>query len=152
MNRDSLLKLLPVAKEDTNAVLLYINIGQQYENNEPDKAKYYYILAKDLSQKINYSIGVIKYITNYMFVLNMQGLYDSSLILNKQSVKLAREIKNSVYLAKALLNTGSVYRAKDEYENAVSCQNEGKKIFSKFGYATIEAQSNDILQLLYTDL
>jgi signal transduction histidine kinase len=152
MNRDSLLKLLPAAKEDTNAVLLYINVGQQYENNEPDKAKYYYILARDLSQKINYPRGVIKYIVNYTFVLNMQGLYDSSLILNTQSVQLAREIKDSVYLAKALFNTGSVYRAKGEYENAVSCYEEGKKIFSKFGNANIEAQTDDILQLLYTDL
>ena len=152
MNRDSLLKILPVAKEDTNSVLLYINIGQQYESNEPDKAKYYYRLARDLSKKINYPRGVIKYIVNYTFVLNMQGLYDSSLTLNQQSVELSRQINDSAYLAKTLFNTGSVYRARGQYENAVSCYEEGKKIFSKFGNADIEAQTDDILQLLYTDL
>jgi signal transduction histidine kinase len=144
--------MLPITKEDTNSVLLYINIGQQYESNEPDKAKYYYRLAGDLSHKINYPRGVIKYIVNYTFVLNMQGLYDSSLILNQQSVELSRQIKDSVYLAKTLFNTGSVYRAKGQYENAVGCYEEGKKIFSKFGNADIEAQTDDILQLLYTDL
>ncbi len=152
MNRDSLLKLLPAVKEDTNTVLLYINIGQQYESNEPGEAKYYYRLARDLSQKINYPRGVIKYIVNYTFVLNMQGFYDSSLILNQESVALSRQIKDSVYLAKTLFNTGSVYRALGEYENAVRCYEEGKMIFSRFGNVDIEAQTDDILQLLYTEM
>ena len=60
MNRDSLLRLLPTAKADTNSVLLYVNIGQQYESNDPGKAKYYYRLAGDLSEKINYPRGIIK--------------------------------------------------------------------------------------------
>jgi signal transduction histidine kinase len=152
MNRDSLLKLLPTAKADTNTVFLYINIGQQYESNEPEKAKFYYRSARDLSQKINYPRGVIKYIVNYTFVLNMQGLYDSSLILNLQSVALSRQIKDSVYLAKTLFNTGSVYRGKGEYENAVACYEEGKKIFTKFGDPDIESRTDDILQLLYFDM
>jgi len=82
----------------------------------------------------------------------MQGLYDSSIILNQQSVELSRQIKDSVYLAKTLFNTGTVYRAVGQYEKAVSCYEEGKKIFSKFGNADIEAQTDDILQLLYTDM
>ena len=98
MNRDSLLKLLPQMKEDTNAVLLYINIGQQYESNEPALAKSYYKRAGQLSRKINYPRGVIKYINNYTFVLNLQGKYDSSLLLNLQAVNIAREIKDSVNL------------------------------------------------------
>ena len=152
MNKDSLLKLLPIAKEDTNTVLLYINIGQQYESNEPEKANTDYRQARDLSIKIDYPRGVIKYITNYTFILNMQGLFDSSLLLNLQSVELSRKIKDSVYLAKTLINTGSVYRAIGEYENAIKCYEEGKKIFIKFGNADIEIQTYDILSLLYTDL
>lgn len=152
MNKDSLLKLLPDSKEDTNTVLLYINLGQQFESNEPEKAKFYYRQARDLSQKINYPRGVIKYIVNYTFILNMQGLFDSSLILNQQSVKLSRQIKDSVYLAKTLINTGSVYRAIGEYENAINCYEEGKKILIKFGNPDIEIQTYDILSLLYTDL
>jgi len=152
MNRDSLLKLLPAVREDSNAVLLYINIGQQYESSEPGVAKYYYRLAGDLSQKINYPRGIIKYIVNYTFVLNMQGLYDSSLILNRESVELTRKIKDSVYLAKTLFNTGSVYRAMGQYERAAACYEEGKLIFSKLGNVENEAQTDDILQLLYTDL
>ncbi len=148
MNRDSLLKLLPHIKEDSNTVLLYINIGQQYESNEPTLAKSYYLKAGRLSRKINYPRGVIKYINNYTFVLNLQGMYDSSLLLNLQAVSIAREIKDSVNLGKALFNTGTSYRVLEEYENATKYYEEGKKIFEKFGNEDI-ARGDDILQLLY---
>jgi signal transduction histidine kinase len=152
LNRDSLLSRLKEAKKDTNAVLLYINIGQQYESNDPEKAKQYYRMARDLSNQLNYTRGIIKYIVNYTFVLNMQGQYDSSLILNLRSVELSRKIKDSVYLAKTLFNTGTSYRNKGQYEQAVQYYEEGKLIFEKFGDIETEAIANDILQALYTDL
>jgi signal transduction histidine kinase len=152
MNRDSLLSRLPGAKKDTNVVLLYINIGQQYESNDPEKAKQYYRMARDLSTRLNYTRGIIKYIVNYTFVLNMQGQYDSSLILNLQSVELSRKIKDSGYLAKTLFNTGTSYRNNGQYEQAVQYYEEGKLIFEKFGDIETEAIANDILQVLYSDL
>ena len=152
MSRDSLLKLLPSAKDDINTVELYINIGQQYESNEPEIAKQYYRMARDVSQKIDYTLGQIKYITNYTFVLNMQGYYDSSLALNLQSVELSRQIKDSQYLTKTLFNTGTSYRLKEEYGNAVRYYEEGKKLFEKFGNKAMEAQANDILQNMYTGM
>lgn len=152
MNKDSLLLLLPMAKDDTNAVQLYINLGQQYESNEPEIAKMYYRKAGLLSEKINYRRGVIQYINNYTFVLNMQGIKDSSLLLNLNAVEIAREINDSLYLAKALFNTGTSYRQLEDYENAVKFYEEGKKIFEKYGDEFIEAQAGDILQLLYYEM
>lgn len=152
MNKDSLLKLLPAAKEDTNAVLLYINIGQQYESNEPEVAKAYYHKAGELSKKINYPLGIIKFITNYTFVLNLQGLYDSSLYYNLKSVELSRQINDSVYLAKTLFNTGTSYRTLGNYEKSVSYYLEGRKLFAKINQPDNEALINDLLQVLYMDL
>lgn len=152
MNKDSLLKLLPQAKEDTNAVHLYINIGQQLDTREPNVGKMYYKKAGDLSRKLNYPKGIIRYISNYTFVLNMQGLYDSSLLLNMQAVAISRETKDSVNLAKTLFNTGTSYRMKAEYEKAVQCYEEGKIIFQKFSDEGTVAQGEDILQLLYHDM
>ena len=151
-SRDSLLRLLPKAKVDTNAVLLYINIGQQYEGPDPKTAKYYYSKAGELSRKINYTLGVIKYITNYTYLLNMEGLYDSSLLLNLQSVELSRKIKDSLYIAKTLFNTGTSYRLKGEFEKAEVCYLEGGKLFAKFGNVEMKAVTDDILQNLYFDL
>jgi two-component system, NarL family, sensor kinase len=152
MNLDSLLKLIPQAKEDSEKVFLYINIGQQYESNHPELAKQYYRDAGTLSKAINYPPGIIKYINNYTFVLNMQGKFDSSLLLNKQAVEISREIKDSVNLGKTLFNTGTSYRNKGDFESAIRYYEEGKKIFERHGNEETQAISNDILQLLYYSL
>ncbi|MBI3138605.1 MAG: tetratricopeptide repeat protein, partial [Sphingobacteriales bacterium] len=152
MNRDSLLQLLPLAKEDSNKVLLYISLGQQYETSEPERAKYYYRAAGELSRRIRFIPGEIKYITNYTYVLNVQGYFDSSLALNLQSVILARSLKDDFTLAKTLFNTGSSYRLKEEYETAVKYYEEGKKLFEPYHNEAINAQANDILQNLYTGM
>lgn len=152
LNKDSLLKLLPVTKEDSNKVLLYISIGQQYESNTPDLAKHYYRMAKLLSERINYPRGIVKFITNYTFILNMQGLYDSSLLLNLQSVEISGKIKDSLYLAKTLFNTGTSYRNLGNYEKAVLYYEEAKKIFERFGDEATHGQGDDVLQLLYADM
>jgi signal transduction histidine kinase len=149
MNKDSLLRLLPLAKEDTNTVTLYINIGQQYETNEPETAKRYYRMAGELSKKIGYTKGVISFINNYTFVLNMQGNHDSSLLLNLQAVELSKKSNDSLNLAKTLFNTGTSYRDLGEYESAAQYYEEGKQIFEKLGNEGIGALGDDILQLLY---
>lgn len=51
VNKDSLFMLLPAVKEDSNSVLVYVKIGQQYETNEPETAKQYYRIARDLRKK-----------------------------------------------------------------------------------------------------
>ena len=64
MNKDSLLRLLPAAKEDTSKVLLLIDIGKQYEWDDPETAGKYYLEARNLSEKLQYKEGTIKYIAN----------------------------------------------------------------------------------------
>ncbi|MDX1956320.1 MAG: tetratricopeptide repeat protein [Chitinophagaceae bacterium] len=152
MNKDSLLRLLPAAREDTNKVILYINIGQQYEGNDPETAKAYYRKSRDLSQKIGYKLGEIRFITNYTFVLNMQGRFDSSIQLNLRSVELARQINNTEYLAKCLFNTGTAYQYAGMYDSAIVQYEEGKKVFALLKNEMLEARSKDILQILYMEL
>lgn len=152
MNKDSLLKLLPLAKENKEAVDLYIHLGQQYESNTPDLAKYYYKKAGDLSKKVNYREGEVRYIFNYTYILNLQGTYDSSLALNLQSVAIAKKLKDPVLLGKALFNTGTSYRILSQYETAAKYYEEGKKVFVGNKDSMMEARSYDILQLLYYDL
>jgi two-component system, NarL family, sensor kinase len=152
MNKDSLLRLLPSAKEDTTSVFLYINLGQQYESSEPELAKHYYRKAGELSRKINFPLGEIKFIANYTYVLNLQGLYDSSLYYNLQSVELSKQINDSSYLAKTIFNTGTSYRVLGQYENAVKFYVEGQKLFGKINQPDAEALVFDLLQTLYCDM
>jgi len=152
MNKDSLLKLLPAAKENKEAVDLYINLGQQYENSTPDLAKFYYKKAGDLSKKISYPEGEARSIFNYTYVLNLQSRYDSSLQLNLQSVDIAKKLNDPVMLGKALFNTGTSYRLLSQYETAVTYYEEGKKVFAGIKDSLMEAKAYDILQVLHYDL
>jgi two-component system, NarL family, sensor kinase len=152
MSKDSLLRLLPNAKKDTSTVLLYLNIGQQFEDSEPEIAKKYYRKARDLSKEIHYPKGIINYISNYTYVLNMQSLKDSSLILNLQAVALSKKINDSLNLAKTLFNTGTSYSMLGDYENAISYYIQGKKIFAKIGNEETEYKADDLLQLLYYNM
>jgi len=152
MDLDSLLGLLPKAKEEITTIDLYIHIGQQYENAEPELAKNYYRKALNLSQKIGYQTGEIKFAHNYTYVLNVQGQFDSSLYYNLRAVELAREIKDSVNLGKALLNTGSVYRYLSDYETAAEYFQQGKLVFEKIGDVGAKGFILNLLQVLYSDL
>ena len=98
------------SKMDTTRVLLLINIGQQYEGTNPETAKKYYKEAEALSEKLNYKRGILKFISNFGYVLNMQGKYDESLKLNLKSVQISKEIGDSLALAKCLFNTGTSYQ------------------------------------------
>jgi two-component system NarL family sensor kinase len=152
LDLDSLLELLPKAKEEISTVELYYQIGQQYENSDPELAKEYYRKGLNLSKKIGYSVGEIKFSHNYTYVLNVQGKFDSSLYYNLKSVELAREIKDSVQLGKALLNTGSVYRYLSDYETAAEYYQQGKLIFEKVGDDSMRGFILNLLQVLYSDL
>lgn len=152
MNKDSLLKLLPFVKEDSAAVELYISIGQQYDGDDPAKAKYFYRKAGDVSKKINYYKGIIRYINNYTYILNMEGKSDSSLALNLEAVKISRQIDDSLSLGKSLINTGTSYREMAMYEEASTYYEEGKRIIEHVGDPALAAKFDDILQVFYFEL
>jgi signal transduction histidine kinase len=152
MNKDSLLRILPSIKEDSAGVDYFINLGQQYETNETELAKYYYRKAGEISERIQYPSGIARSIFNYTYVLNLQGRYDSGLLLNLKAVDIARKLNDPVLLGKALYNAGTSYRQLSQYENAITFYEEGQKIFAKNGDSLLIARSYDVLQLLYYNL
>src|SRR5689334_9255253 len=77
LNKDSLLALLPAAKEDTNKVYLLYAISDQYETSEPEKAKYYVRLAGKLSTALHFETGIFKYYRYSAFINAYQSQYDS---------------------------------------------------------------------------
>ena len=152
LNKDSLLQLLLKAKEDSSKVLLLIQIGQQYEGSEPEKAKQFYRESLNLSRKIGYRLGEIKFAANYTYVLNMQGHYDSSLQINLESVKVAKQLNDKEYIFKTLFNTGTSYRLLEDYESALKIYLEAYPLVVAFNDNELTGQALDIIQGLYTEL
>ncbi len=118
-NITSLLGELNTAKQDTNKVLLFIKIGNEYENTNLDSAATFYKRAEDLSKKLNFSVGILKYISNYTIILNMQNKFQESLALNLEAVTLAEKIKNKKQLVVAYCNTGASYYGLHLYDNCI---------------------------------
>ncbi len=147
---DSMLQRLPKSRQDTATVLLLIGIGQQYEPSQPELSKQYYRRAYSLSRKLNYSTGIIKYIINYTAVLNTQGQYDSSVLLNLQGVQLSKKAGDTLLLGKSLFNTAVAYLGTGDFEKATRYSLEAQKIFEVSDNKLIGAQCDNFLQVLYT--
>lgn len=152
VNMDSLQHLLSKAKEDTAKVLLYIEIGNQYELNDFDRAGHYYMLAGDLSRKLNYKRGIIKFIANYSGILNLKGAFDSSILLNKQAIQLSKEINDKLLLAKATANTGNCFNYLSQYDSAAFYYETAKSYFEKMPDDYFVARMNDLIQNVYWKL
>lgn len=146
---DSLLQLLSSAGEDTTAVNLYIEIGNRYENNDPKKARSYYRKAGELSKKLGYHSGTIKFFTYYSNTFIIEGNLDSMLYFNEQALALSRQVKDSLNIGIALFNIGVAYREASNFEKAIEYCLEGRIIMEAKGHKKIEVQMNDALQTLY---
>lgn len=151
-NKDSLLNLLSTAKEDTNKVLLYIEIGNQYELDDFNTAAHYYLLAKDLSQQLNYKRGIVKFVANYTAILNVKGAFDSSLLLNKQAIQISHELNDDLLLAKATANTGNCFNYLGQYDSAAYYYETAKSYFEKIQDGYFVARMNDLIQNVFWKL
>lgn len=143
--KDSLLKVLSVAKEDTNKVLTLITTGQYVEYNNLEEAKSYYLQANKLSEKLKYTMGVLKYYSNYTAVLNIQARFDSALSLTKDALQLANQFGNEERIIIAQQNLSATYAYLQDYESALQ--------YLLPSVAYFEKTNNDArLSLIYDNL
>lgn len=133
LNKDSLLLLLRKSGADTTRVEIYITLGQQYESNLPDSALHYYALAGSLSRRINYPVGILKYISNYTAVLNVQGKLEESIKLNLEAVRIGTKNHLTLQAAKAYVNLGAVYQYKEDFPKAVEYYLKALPLIEKSG-------------------
>lgn len=149
---DSLLAVLPKAKDDTAKVWLYIAIGNEYEYDDARTAEKYYLLARDLSQKLEYKMGTIKYASNYTQILNDRGLYDSSLALNRKALRLAKELNDVIAMGKVHANVGNNFNYLGQYDSSAYYYETAKKYFESINDKYFVARMNDLIQNVYFKL
>lgn len=151
-DRDSLKLELTKAKRDTNKVWLYIQLGQQYETNDPDSALSLYESALNLSEELKYMRGMISYYTNATYVYNLKGMYDTALTLNLKSVELAKAYGNPERLAVCLGNVGSSYTVLDQPEKAIDIFLQIIPLFEKLPKNVNQGVIYENLAVLYNDI
>lgn len=149
LNKDSLLRLLPLAKEDTQKVYLLLSISDQYETSEPEKAKYYTKQAGELSRKLNFETGIFKHYRYLSFINAYQSRYDSVLYYNQIILDLAKKKKDTFNIGVSLFNIGEAYKFMSDYEKGLQYTLEGVNILQGKGYTNVEANIYGGLQGTY---
>ena len=147
-----MLQVLKTTKEDTNKVILLLNIGEQYERVAPETSKQYYHQSLQLSQKIGYKPGEIKFASYYTAVLNMQGRFDSSLLLNKKALVLAKQMKEELSIAKTTINTANSFHMISKEDSAIYYYMQALPILDKLGNKRMLGIAYSNLQNIYTEL
>jgi len=128
---DSLLLLAASTNKDTLLAELYYEIGEQYQDNDFEKAKLYYLKLKDLSEQLDWNTGRYWYSSGYSLVLAREGLNDSAIVINRQAFELAKKEKNERWMAIININTGNAYLSKEWFETALQYYMEGLSYFEK---------------------
>ncbi|HTJ53615.1 MAG TPA: sensor histidine kinase [Cyclobacteriaceae bacterium] len=127
--RDSVLLTLSRIKQDSDRVIALMKFGWWWETYNIDSAAQCYIKMGELSKKINYLEGSLKYYANYTYILNQKGKYAEGLKLNLESVELARKKGSKTQLANCLFNTGSSYNNMANYKEAIVYYLQAAKVF-----------------------
>ncbi len=129
LRKDSLFSELSKAKEDSNKALILLNIGYLYERNKPDSAIYYYTACNELSKKLNFTVGQLRYIACYTELLDLQNKFDESLALNWQGLELAKKTHNNKRIAGVYNNIAATYFHLRDYEKCVEYYIISKKMY-----------------------
>jgi tetratricopeptide (TPR) repeat protein len=149
---DSLLKILPAAKEDTNKVKLLLSIADEFENNDPHRALDYVGQAAELSRQLKYEFGILKSYRHASYIYSLVSKWDSMILYNRWVYDMVKNTKDSFNIGVSLYNLGVAYRFMSDLDSAVEYVLQGSRMLENKGYHNIEATLNDGLQSLYYTL
>ena len=146
---DSLVRLIPKTRQDSNLVILYNRIGNASENTDVVGARQYFNKAIELGRKIRDTNWWAKSLIGYSGTFMITGNYDSCLWYQQQAHLLAARLKDSILIGETLFNMGVAYRDMADYENAIKFSLEGKAIMESRSSKHSLVEMNDALGVLY---
>jgi len=116
---DSLVKRLSWVKEDTNKVILLLDISFYAAKVNPKKTIYYGTQALRLSKKLEYPTGEAGANRNIGMGYGAQSLYVKALQYYYTSLRKYEALNDQMGIAKVKLSIGLVYTDQKDYENAL---------------------------------
>ena len=130
-NPDSLLKIISVAKEDSNKVRAYINLANEYKVKKLSEAIKVLQKGIELSAKLK-----DKVLESYCHSLTgmfqrKNGDLDGALLCFDKSLLLRKALGDKKGMAANYLGRGLVYKVKGEYERAIAEYRMAKEIFAE---------------------
>ncbi len=130
--RDSLINLLTKAKPDTNKVKLLNKIGDEYAYSDFKTATSWYEQGFELSKKLDFTRGIIRYYSSQGEILNMNGEYASCLQLLQKGMALSIERKDKMRQGIMAENIGNTYALMEKLDSATNYYYQSLGIFESF--------------------
>lgn len=152
LNRDSLLKVLAGAKDDSGKAALYITLSNDFLKDDIRSAEKYALLAGDLSRRLHYKKGIYHFYDAFSNVYLRSGQFDSLLAIHKEAMAFAQKDGDSVEIGRILLNIGMAWQLKDDFELAVSNIETGRDLLIRNGVHRFDAEIYNLLQVLYNQM
>ncbi len=140
------IELLHPEKQIQDIAFIYGELGRIYELRDQHAASLkYYHLSIDLYQKAG-NKSMQAYQTNSLAtVLRYEGSYGDALENILKSIKLCKEIHDSVNLANAYFVMGNIYLSVDKFNEALTSQQKGREIARLTGDSLLLSKAyNDI--------
>ena len=123
---DSLKQALSVAKEDTNKVWLFVDLGNFYQWSYPDSAITYSQQGLQLSQKLNFTTGEIIISGIMAEALAVKGNFSKALDIRLKALQLAEKSGDQYLIYWRQLGVGTVYFYSGDQQNALNYYYKGK--------------------------
>jgi serine phosphatase RsbU (regulator of sigma subunit) len=119
-NVDSLLQIARSTPDDTSKVYLYFDIAEEHEKRDDTLFLYYLKEAHNLSKRIEYNRGLVKYFDNLGYYHRQRAEYSKALDAHFKALQIA-EVNNIKKIQPRINNNiGVVYRRLDDYPRAAS--------------------------------
>ncbi len=131
--RDSLLKLLPLAKEDTARVMLLLEIADLYETNNQDSSIYFLEQSKRLSTSLKFTKGLYTYYNQSAIVSFTKGDYAIAAEQHKEALNYARQLKDSSRVIAILGNMAIVYSYLGDFQKQLEYSLQVRKASEETG-------------------
>lgn len=154
---DSLLRLLPTQKEDSNHVNLLNELMYQYASNDTKKSFEYVNKAMEIAQKIKWEKGIATS-ARYKATLYLEtGSLDKALPLFQQSLAFSKKNNDISGQVIILYNLGTIFQHQSDFVNALENifqgiklaeehQEKGLTAQGKYNASVIFAQQNDFVK------
>lgn len=117
--RDSLLKLVSVSKEDSNKAMLMTYLGMQYQYNQQDSAVYYLKNVYALSTRLHYIRGIVNSLTLQAGILSDQDRPDAAIALDSEAIVVATKAQYKKGLAAIYNNIAIPYNNKGDHAASI---------------------------------
>ena len=149
---DSILNLLKRDKEDTNKVIHFGSLCNDYREIEKyDSAVLYGNAALDLAGKLNYKKGYAVAYSNLGLVCWNRGDYDRSLDYYFQALKIKQELKDSAGIAKTTGSIGIDFAYEGNYPKALEYYFKALEMEESLGNKSGIARNLGNIGIVYMD-